>query len=120
MWSILSNLDAASETNISPDEVKQKIDKKESLLLLDVRTREEYHGPDGDLPGVVLKPSGELNRWIGEIEAVKDREIIVYCYSGARSGQVVHMLTSRNIVARNMNGGIMAWHRLRYPVLRNG
>lgn len=113
MWKELFGM-GSNENSISPAEVKSKLDNKENILLLDVRTPDEFQ--TGYIAGAQLKPSGQLGQWIGELEEENKREIIVYCHSGARSAQVVNILNQQDIPAKNMSGGILGWFSKQYPV----
>lgn len=97
--------------NIGPASVCSYIKSHPSSILLDVRTKEEFEGkadPDfGALKNAINIPIQELEKRISEIEAYKDREIIVYCSHSHRSPQASYFLTQNgfsNIV--NMDGGM--------------
>ncbi|MFM9101975.1 MAG: rhodanese-like domain-containing protein, partial [Cyanobium sp.] len=53
------------------------------LTLLDVRSAEEFNGPDGHVAGSLLLPLPELEHRSGEIPAGKP--VVVVCHSGSRS-----------------------------------
>ncbi len=52
-------------------------------LVIDVRTADEFSG--GHIQGAINIPYDVIVREIGEHESSKDRPIVVYCLSGARS-----------------------------------
>jgi phage shock protein E len=56
--------------------------------VVDVRSPEEYR--DGFYPGAVNIPVNELARRMGELS--KDKAVVLYCASGARSGMAARML----------------------------
>ena len=62
--------------------VQTKMAGKEDVLLLDVRTPEEFDGPLGHLEGAKLIPLQELPQRLDEIKSYKNKEIVVYCRSG--------------------------------------
>lgn len=118
MWNGMNLFGMGSNANnLTPEEVKTKLDGEEKVHLLDVRTPNEFN--TGFIAGAELKPSGQMGQWIGDLSASGDREIIVYCHSGARSAQVVRILNENDIPAKNMSGGMLAWYRLQYPVTTN-
>ena len=79
-----------------------------NLLVLDVRTIEEYN--NAHLYNVTLIPVDELESRLNEIESYNDTEIIVYCRSGSRSLQASNLLVDNNFTKiYNMEGGITAW-----------
>ncbi len=67
--------------------VKEKI--KAGARLIDVRTPEEFR--DGTYPGAVNIPLSVLPVRLGELEP-KDRPIVLFCASGARSGHGARLL----------------------------
>lgn len=90
---------------MSVQELKQRLDKGESLFLLDVREPFEY-----DLAHLNAKliPLNELPLRLSELD--RRREIIVYCHSGLRSASATEYLRSNGFeFARNLSGGIDEW-----------
>lgn len=79
-----------------------------TVLLLDCRTPEEH--ATARIPGAVLVPMQELPERIGEIDAWKDRRILVHCHHGVRSLRVTHWLREKGFPATSsVRGGIDAW-----------
>jgi phage shock protein E len=66
--------------------VKQKIDA--GAVIIDVRTPEEFR--DGAYPGARNIPVGNLGARLAEIP--RDRPLVLYCASGARSGSAARAL----------------------------
>ena len=92
---------------ISVKTLKQKLDAKEDVFVLDVREPHEY--PIANL-GAPLIPVGSLEGRLGEIAAQKDREIVVHCRSGARSQKAALTLKNAGFTnVSNLTGGILAW-----------
>lgn len=92
--------------NISPAEVKQKLDAEEDIFILDVRQPEEY--AQGYVPKAYLIPLGEIDQRLDEIP--RDKPVIVVCRSGARSAAASQQLDDHgfdNII--NMTSGTPAW-----------
>ncbi len=91
---------------VEPIEVKQKLDRQEKFLLVDVREPHEYQ--IARIPGSKLVPLGELPNRLQEID--REQEIIVHCKSGGRSQQAVDYLKQIGYAnVHNMTGGITAW-----------
>ena len=77
-------------------------------LLLDCRTPEEH--ATARIAGALLLPMQELAARIDELEAWRDKPLIVHCHHGVRSLRVAHWLRDRGFSgARSMRGGIEAW-----------
>lgn len=93
---------------ISATELKQKIDKKETFVLVDVR--EQFEFQIGRIPGSVLIPMGEIPNRMNELEKFKGQEIVVHCKSGGRSQRAIDFLKTKGFTKlRNLTGGITAW-----------
>lgn len=92
---------------ISVQELKQRIDRGDRPLLIDVREPFEYELVRLDAR---LIPLSTLPDRLSELS--RDKEIIVYCHSGVRSSSAVAYLRSNGFPnARNLTGGIDAWAR---------
>jgi glyoxylase-like metal-dependent hydrolase (beta-lactamase superfamily II)/rhodanese-related sulfurtransferase len=85
------------------------------ITLLDVRSAEEFNGPDGRLAGSLLIPLPELESRTGELPA--DRPLVVVCHSGSRSALATQQLlkAGRQRVA-NLHGGLSRWLAEGYPL----
>ncbi|MCP4257778.1 MAG: rhodanese-like domain-containing protein [Planctomycetes bacterium] len=94
--------------NISPSEVKRKIDSgKDGFSVLDVRSKEAYQ--KGHVPGALSAPFNDLivKR---SIEPEKDKDIIIICYGGGMSRVVSSILAEMGFTkVYNMEGGMYAW-----------
>jgi len=90
-------------------DVKQaQIMNQQGALLLDVREPGEYSAIH--VPNAKLIPLGQINSRLKEIEAYKDKPIVVMCHSGRRSAQAVAILQKAGYTqVSNIKGGITAW-----------
>lgn len=95
-------------TNITPEEVKQRLDAGEKLNLVDVREPAEH--AEFNIGGI-LHPVGKVREMdIDELEHLKTEELIIYCRSGNRSGQAGMMLESMGFSnVKNLTGGMLLW-----------
>jgi rhodanese-related sulfurtransferase len=87
------------------------IKKNPSVVLLDVRTREEFEGkadPNfGSLPRAINIPIQELEQRLGEIKHLRKKEIIVYCSHSRRSPRASYLLYQNGFEkVINMEGGM--------------
>ena len=98
--------------NIKIADVQKKINAKNNILLLDVRTETEFEGPLSHIAGAVLLPIQELEQRVDELNEHKEKEIIVICRSGNRSQTGTRILISHGFNAVNMLGGMKAWNDL--------
>ncbi len=87
------------------EDLKQKLDAKEDVLVLDVREPHEYQICN---IGGLLMPMNDVPKRIKELD--KDRETGVHCRSGGRSTKVVEYLQGQGFKnVKNLAGGILAW-----------
>ena len=93
-------------SEIDPIELKQRIEKGERPLIVDVR--EPWEIATASLTGTLNIPMGDIPSRLAELDP--DRETIVMCHHGVRSAQVA-MYLARNGFERvlNLAGGIDAW-----------
>jgi glyoxylase-like metal-dependent hydrolase (beta-lactamase superfamily II) len=88
---------------------------RRAVTLLDVRSPEEFAGPDGHLADSLLIPLPELEARAGEIPM--DKPVVVVCHSGSRSALATQQLlrAGRPEVA-NLRGGLSRWASDGYPL----
>ena len=94
--------------NITVEELKKRLDAGEELHIVDVR--EPHENADFNIGGVLI-PLGQIQSMqIDEIEDLKEKEVIVYCRSGNRSGQACMFLDAMGFKnTKNLVGGMLAW-----------
>ncbi len=97
---------AASEWEITPAELKKRLDAGDDLTILDVREPNEYQ--INRIPGSVLIPLGELPRRYQELDP--DREIVLHCKMGGRSAKAQDFLRTVGFNrTKNLRGGVLSW-----------
>lgn len=107
---------SADAPEITPTELKARLDRGDVPVLLDVREHFEQHIADLPEHGQIRIPTGYLLERIGELDA--SREVVVYCRSGSRSAWAVRLLRQRGVErAVNLKGGVLAWRRDVDPTL---
>src|SRR5437016_14296553 len=90
---------------ITPRELKARLDRGDDLFILDVREPHEYQ--ICNLKGHLL-PLGELTQRVHELDS--SREIVAHCRSGKRSAEAVDFLRKAGFrKVLNLKGGILAW-----------
>ncbi|WP_100333692.1 rhodanese-like domain-containing protein [Bacillus alkalisoli] len=83
-----------------------EIYKNKEMVILDVRTPQEYN--EGHIPGSILIPLQELESRLGELD--KNEKYLIVCRSGNRSAQASELLVAngfKNI--SHMQGGMLEW-----------
>jgi molybdopterin/thiamine biosynthesis adenylyltransferase/rhodanese-related sulfurtransferase len=96
---------AASANDMTPEELKRRLDAGEDLFVLDVREPHEYQ--IANLGGYLI-PLGDLPKRVNELDS--SREIVAHCKMGGRSAKAVDFLRQAGFKkVRNLAGGINAW-----------
>ncbi len=94
------------EFEITPLELKEKIDRGDEFILVDVREPEEF--AIGRIPGSQLIPLRTVPERLHELSSAD--EIVVHCRSGVRSGKVVELMKQAGYrKVKNLVGGILQW-----------
>ena len=90
---------------ITPRDLKARLDRGDDLFILDVREPHEYQ--ICQLGGYLI-PLGDLPRRVNELDT--SREIVAHCRSGKRSADAVAFLRQAGFKKIwNLKGGILAW-----------
>jgi len=101
--------------SISPAEADERV-KAATAVLIDVREPDEWN--DGVAEPALLCSLSDLRgpraQWKAVLEANKDKELILYCASGARSGVAASILRKEGFNAVNAGG----LERFRFMSLR--
>ena len=93
-----------SYKKISQEEAKERMDSGDEIIILDVRTKEEYD--EKHIPGAILIPNENIK---DEPPADFNAEILVYCRSGNRSAQAAKKLIDMGYTEVYDFGGINDW-----------
>ena len=104
---------------VEPAEAAQLVRDKKAVLV-DVREPAEWEG--GVAQKAVLLPLSDLTgprlQWKPFLSQVGDREIILYCRSGSRSGRAAAILASEGFKSAN-GGSLGAWQAAGLPMRRS-
>lgn len=84
----------------------QELSKRDadSYILIDIRDDSSYSY--GNIPGSLHVPKDILE---ADYEKYKDKPLILYCKKGETSDETVQFLKEKNIEAKNLKGGYLAW-----------
>lgn len=120
LFSFLNCGNSQSIMTISPQEVKTKLDNKEKIIIIDVRSMEEFDGELGHIPGAILRPIPDITIWSDEFSEQKEQEIVMVCRSGNRSSRATSFLQEQGFSnVKNMSGGMLEWNKLEFPIEKN-
>ena len=100
---------------LSPEALRARLEKAPRPMLVDVREQNEWD--EAHIADATLAP---LDTVVDKMKGVtKDREILLICRSGRRSGIAYTKLAERGFTnLRNVEGGMIAWQKLGYPVIK--
>jgi sulfur-carrier protein adenylyltransferase/sulfurtransferase len=91
---------------ITPVELKQRLDRGDAIRIIDVREPNEFQ--INRIPRAELIPLGEIPRRYAELDP--DEEIVVHCKMGGRSAKAADFLRSVGFKrVLNLTGGILEW-----------
>jgi rhodanese-related sulfurtransferase len=84
-------------------------------VILDVREPEEWDA--GHLADSVHVPMRAVPAWVDARAGDDNRPVVVVCRSGHRSAHVTTWLLEQDVVASNLDGGLLAWAVERRPLV---
>lgn len=106
-----SNTEGTSITaeylRLTAQQAKARIDSGDELIILDVRTLDEYKS--GHIPNSILIPNETIGKERPELLPDLDTEILIYCRSGNRSEQAARKLINMGYTKVYDFGGIIDW-----------
>ena len=102
--------------SMTVNELREKLDSHEDLILIDCREQEEWD--EAHINGAVFIPLSNFMEAGKEILAGKEEaQIIIQCRSGKRSLQACQMLMQEDYEnLSNLEGGILEWVNQGYEV----
>lgn len=97
----------ATYKQISQEEAKEMMKKKDDHVILDVRRQDEFDS--GHIPGAILIPNESIGTTRPEQLIDLDQIILVYCRTGNRSKQAAQKLADMGYTNVYEFGGITTW-----------
>jgi adenylyltransferase/sulfurtransferase len=99
---------AVSDWEITPLQLKQRLDNGERVTIIDVREPHEWQIANLENYGSRLIPLGQFANRISELNPEDD--IVVHCKMGGRSAKAYEVLKKAGFTKiKNLKGGILAW-----------
>ena len=98
-------------TNLSTQEAKALIDSDKNLIIIDVRSKDEYKKDYID--GAINIPFDELKDSFVQMKKFQGHKILIYSERGKVSVDSARLLSKEGFNLFNLNGGVVFW-------LRNG
>ncbi len=113
-WLIIKAKRQGSE--VSVEETHQLLQKREPIVLLDIREKEEI--PLGYIRGAVFLPQGLLSEKLESLLPDKNASVVVYCAGGIRSLAAAKLMKEKGYThVSSMAKGIEGWKAAGYEVV---
>ena len=107
--------DRAAYQKISAEEAYEMMASQEVVVVVDVRTREEYDG--GHIENAVLVPNESIDSEMPEALPDKEATLLIYCRSGRRSKDAAQKLLALGYQSVYDFGGVIDWP---YELVKEG
>lgn len=93
--------------NLNSHAFQKAIEHEQNIILLDVRSREEYE--NGHIPGAELFDFRHhaFEEKVKQLDSSKT--YMIYCRSGVRSSNAAFLMANSSLKVYNLQGGIMSW-----------
>ena len=116
---IIGSIRKGAMLNVSV--LKQRIDLGDDILLLNVRTAEDYNGEQGHVAGSTLLPLEELEQRIDEISDYYEKTVVTICRTDRKSAKAAQILAEQGFADVHVaKMGMTDWIKNRYPVEKSG
>lgn len=108
---------------VSPGDLKAGLDRGDEMLVVDVRTSEEFTGQLGHVPGSINLPLANLDSRISslgdQVAAYKSAPVFLVCRTSNRAANAARIMARsgfKNI--KVMDGGMAKWNRQGLPTTK--
>lgn len=102
-------------STITQQELIQRMDAKADVLVLDVRTPQEFHA--GHIPGAMNIPHTTLSTRLNDVQSYQGKEVVVHCEMGGRAGIAEQVLRGAGFTnVRHLDGDMAAWRMKSLPI----
>ncbi|ABM02713.1 Rhodanese domain protein [Psychromonas ingrahamii 37] len=113
---LFSSFCNAQVSHIEPQQLIKQIQNEKLLVILDVRTENEY--TQGHIQGAINIPYDQLRKEQDKIIAYKDQQVILYCHSGRRADMAARTLQALGFTKLiDLTGHMVLWEQLQYPLV---
>jgi len=103
--------------NLSIQEAKSLIESDKDLVIIDVRSAEEYK--KDYINGAINIPFSRLKESLDKLEKYKKEKILLYSERGKLSIESARILSKEGFLVLNLKGGVVFWLRNGYLLKKN-
>jgi len=101
-------------------DLKQRLDSHQDVLVLDVRTAEDFVGEQHHIAGAINIPLEELDQRLAELSEFQKRPIVIVCRTDRRSARAAQLLARKGYAdVHVVKGGMTDWNERGYAVERS-
>ena len=116
--SLLEKLLGPRLARITADDLLGRLASAQPPVLLDVRTAVEF--ADGHIAGAINIPHDQLLARVSELSVYKDRDVVLYCRSGARAVHAARTLQQHGFIRiALLSGHMQSWRAAGRPMHRH-
>jgi rhodanese-related sulfurtransferase len=101
---------------IAAADLKTRLDQREPVQLIDVRTPGEFSS--GHIHGAINVPITQLRSALPALPIDRNRPVIAICQTAHRSPPAVRLLRQAGFSAQQLRGGMIAWNHAKFPTTK--
>jgi rhodanese-related sulfurtransferase len=101
---------------IKAADLQARLDQREPLQLIDVRSAGEFAG--GHIKGAINVPISQLRSTLPALKLDANRPVIAICATAHRSPPAVRVLRHAGFDAKQLQSGMIAWQRSKLPITK--
>lgn len=116
LFFMLSSVFSAAAKDISQEQFQQIVKSKQTIVLLDVRTENEFK--QGHIANALNIPYDSISMRINELPQSKDTKVVIYCRSGRRAEVARGILAQEGFTnLDHLDGDFNAWQANKMPIV---
>ena len=116
LFSSLGNSEKIEWSEITVDELFERVNSDQPPLLIDVRSPKEFNEGYGHIPDARSIPVLKIESHLEDLESFKEKEIVTMCPGGGLSLVAVDILEKAGFKdVKSLKGGTDLWHQSGYP-----
>jgi rhodanese-related sulfurtransferase len=116
LFSSLAKSEEVEWSEITVDELFDRVNSNQPPLLIDVRSPKEFNGGYGHIPNARSIPVLDLESNFEDLETSGEKEIVTMCPGGGMSLVAVEILEKAGFKdVKSLKGGTDLWHKKGYP-----
>ncbi len=101
---------------IKASDLKARLDQREPLQLIDVRSAGEFAA--GHIQGAINVPVNQLRSILPSLQLDPNRPVVAICATAHRSPPAVRVLRRAGFDAKQLQSGMIAWQRAKLPITK--